>query len=93
MEPGRTSPEITNLDRVKGTRMGLDRDVTILAWLNRRPSGFARASELVAESPAELADLDSLERRGLISRVPPRGPDDALGFVITPAGKAFQQGD
>jgi DNA-binding HxlR family transcriptional regulator len=76
----------------KGASLGLDRDMMILAWVNRCPSGFARASDLVAQV-AEASDLQSLERRGLISRVPPSEPDGEHGFVITPAGQAFQQGD
>lgn len=70
--------------------MGHDRDVMILAWLNRQPSGFSMAN---AFPNASDADLSSLERRGLVKRVPGRTAGDPHGYVITPEGKSYQSGD
>ena len=70
--------------------MGQDRDVLILAWLARRPSGAALADEITSASADEL---DSLESRGLIARIPSREPGGKHGFVITPEGTILQSGD
>jgi DNA-binding HxlR family transcriptional regulator len=70
--------------------MGHDWDVMILAWLNRQPAGFSLAN---AFSNASEAQLSGLARRGLIKRVPGREAGDPHGYVITPEGKNYQNGD
>lgn len=70
--------------------MGQDRDILILSWLNRQDAGFAMSKDIPL---ATVEDLERLENRGFICRVP---SDDALGpvgFAITPTGKKFQEGD
>ena len=71
--------------------MGLDRDIIILAWLNRQPAGFALAEDI--KFIATPADLQSLADRGLILRVPSREPDGEGGYVLTPEGRDHQEGD
>lgn len=70
--------------------MGHDRDIMILAWLKRQPSGFGLLKDFPS---ASLEDLKSLEIRGLISRMRSNEPNGEDGFVITPEGKDYQEGD
>ena len=68
--------------------MGQDSDILTLAWLNSQPGGFAYADEIPG-----TADLTLLESNGFIVRVPGREPGERYGYVITPAGKRYQEGD
>jgi hypothetical protein len=70
--------------------MGQDGDIMFLSWLSRQPAGFASVDEM---PKAPKVDLASLERRGLISLVESREPGGRNGYVITPAGRKFQEGD
>jgi hypothetical protein len=70
--------------------MGPDTDIMLLAWLNRQPAGFAYA-DVIPGGARET--LNSLQARGLISLVPSKQPEGRDGYVITPAGKKFQEGD
>jgi hypothetical protein len=70
--------------------MGQAGDLMFLAWLNRQPAGFAYVDEM---PDALKVDLSSLERKGLISFVTSKEPSGHDGYMITPAGRKFQEGD
>jgi hypothetical protein len=63
-------------------------DILALAWLNRQDGGVA----YVDTFPVPV-DFDDLERRGFLQRVPSSEVGGRDAYVITAAGKAFQQGD
>lgn len=70
--------------------MSQDRDILILGWLKRQPSGAALANAFPSATESELL---SLEQRGLILRIPSAEPGGVHGYVIAPQGTAFQSGD
>jgi hypothetical protein len=70
--------------------MSQDKDKLILGWLNRQPAGSALANAFPNASQEELL---SLERRGLIMRIPSRDPNGMHGYVIAPEGRDLQTGD
>jgi hypothetical protein len=70
--------------------MSQDKDILILSWLSRQPSGSALANAFSIGSQEELL---SLERRGLILRIPSGKSGGVHGYVIGPEGKELQKGD
>jgi hypothetical protein len=67
-----------------------DRDKLILGWLNQQPARSAKADTFPIGTQEELS---SLERRGFIVRIPTSTSGGMHGYVITPEGKHFQDGD
>ena len=70
--------------------MGHDLDIMILAWLARQPSGFTTGVDMLNGT---VSDLKALGRRGLVAAVPSRDDQEVSGYVITPEGTKYSQGD
>jgi hypothetical protein len=72
--------------------MGLDGDKMFLTWLMHQPSGKANINEL--EDHVGAVNLSWMVQTGLIVPITYEAePGVVHGYVITQAGKQFQDGD